>query len=207
MGAVTAPESPVGRKKMLQEPQSEAARTTMSTARRRSRSGLALLTRPAGWGAKAGASGLPSFSAASRRASVRSSSTGPSWISASYTSAKACRIFGITSATVGTAARSAPACGSACGSPLSSSSIEVTLLFSMPQGTMSPKWESSVVTFSARPCMVIQRLMRTPTAPIFRSPRSPERSHTPSSPFSSMRVAERPYWATVRIITSSRFRT
>ena len=59
----------------------------------------------------------------------------------------------------------------------SSTVSEVTPLSAMPHGTMRSKQDRSVETLKARPWLVIQREMRTPIAPILRSP-----THAPLKP-------------------------
>ena len=88
----------------------------------------------------------------------------------------------------------------------SSRSIDVTPASRMPQGTMSWKSSSAAFTFRAKPWVVIQRAMCTPTAPIFRaSPFASEPTHTPGH--FPMRPASMPCSASARIIPSSTLRT
>jgi hypothetical protein len=76
----------------------------------------------------------------------------------------------------------------------------------MPHGTMSSKSSSVEFTFSANPCVVIQRAMCTPTAPIFRaSPPGSDPTHTPGH--FSIRLASIPCSESARIIPSSTLRT
>src|SRR5688572_26592212 len=70
----------------------------------------------------------------------------------------------------------------------------------IPQGTISANGARSLVTFSANPCDVTQRAMRTPMAPIFSSP-----TQAPVMP--GTRPAVTPKSAQPRIMTSSRSRT
>src|SRR5262249_24525238 len=62
-------------------------------------------------------------------------------------------------------------------------SIEVTPPSEMPQGTMSPKCNRSVLTFSAKPWLVCQRPKSTPIAPIFSGPVAPSPPTHPPGPF------------------------